>query len=386
MDAYTETHVITFQRDMDRALQGRSFLTSVDKIIDTIGTKAIRNDGWGFDVDPTGFTDHSDELDPDAKLRRRFRWNLNVTFSNPNRPPNGNEFANILYTIAKKSQTEHYGQWVLTEVDSKPYAMPKDDDTVSSRYDKENVGYAPCVIPADWDSYFEDMYGLDDQIAEIKDAIQTAIMSNWDQRFSVVLYGPPGCGKSAVLERVRNALGMAALRIFDATATTAAGMIQELEDQPIIPRILGFEELEKAPSDTSTQPLLGVLDSRGAVNKTTARGKVDKETKCLGIATVNDEKLFGRMQAGALASRFSVPVYFPRPGREYQLQILRREIDKIGGDRDWAEPALEYCEKRGIKDTRQMISICLVGKAGLLDGTYQARRDRISQPFEDEGE
>jgi hypothetical protein len=62
------------------------------------------------------------------------------------------------------------------------------------------------------------------------------------------------------------------------------------------------------------------------------------------------------------------------------MRILRREIAKVDGDQDWAEPALDYCESHGIVDVREMISICLCGANGLMDGSYQKMMDETGTP------
>jgi hypothetical protein len=126
--------------------------------------------------------------------------------------------------------------------------------------------------------------------------------------------------------------------------------------------------------------LLGIADQRGEINKTTARGEVQKAVKCLCIATVNDYDLFQRLQSGALNSRFSNKVFFKRPPREISMRILRREIAKVEGDQEWAEPALDYCETHGIVDVREMISICLCGADGLLDDSFQKMMDETGSP------
>jgi len=124
--------------------------------------------------------------------------------------------------------------------------------------------------------------------------------------------------------------------------------------------------------------LLAALDIRGEIRKVTARANIQRDTKVFCIATVNNVKLFNQLMSGALASRFTRPIYFKRPSRETLAKILKREIDKVNGDEAWIEPALNYCETAinadgtaGITDPRQVIAICLAGRDALLNGKYQ---------------
>jgi MoxR-like ATPase len=157
---------------------------------------------------------------------------------------------------------------------------------------------------------------------------------------------------------------------FDATATTAAGAIKELAEREILPRVLVVEEIEKA-DEKSLAFLLALCDLRGEIRKTTARATIQRDTKLLVIATVNNVELFQKLQAGALASRFANKIGFSRPSREQLAMILEREVSKIDGDSRWIKPALDYCEERDITDPRQVIALCLCGRDMLITGEYQ---------------
>lgn len=376
MTAHTESHVITFTRNMDRALQVRSYRNAVDLLIDGIASQSRRQRGWSFDEDVAGYT----ELDA-TESARRYQWKLNVNFASVTTKPNATEFASILYTLYGRAIKPAGGNWILSEVDGKPYAVPSSEETVSLKVEADQIGYADCEIPDNWSEYFDHLYGLDSHIARVKAALTAALASNWRNRFNTVLVGPPGCGKSDIALSMKAALGEQAVMSFDATATTAAGLIKTLNDAEIMPRVIIFEECEKASPD-ALQPLLGIADQRGEIVKTTARGSVDKSVKALCIATVNDFELFGKLQSGAVKSRFSNQVHFERPGREISMRILRREIAKVEGDQDWAEAAYDYCESHGVVDVREMISICLCGADGLLDGSFQKIMDETAKPAE----
>jgi MoxR-like ATPase len=158
---------------------------------------------------------------------------------------------------------------------------------------------------------------------------------------------------------------------YDATATTAAGAIKDLSERDILPRILIVEEIEKA-DEKALAFLLGLMDMRGEIRKTTARTTIQRNTKLLVIATINNVELFKKLNAGALASRFSNKIGFSRPSRDQLAMILTREVEKLGdnGDERWIKPTLDYCEDNAITDPRQVISLALCGREGWLDGSY----------------
>jgi len=374
MSATTEVHEVIFERVMIRALQPKSFDLKVGALIDTIATKSITSKGWTFDS--LGYVEDED-FDGEG---HRYEAKLRIAFQHATNKPS--DFASILYTLYGRAMTAAFGQWTLITVDGNAYAVPDSEDAVTDKIDKELIGYAECEIPADFDSYFAHLYGLDNQIARVKSALKAAIASGWKNRFNVVLVGPPGCGKSDIALSLARALGEDVVMSFDATSTTAAGFIKDVNDRDILPRVMTFEEVEKAQQD-ALQPLLGVTDQRGEIKKVTARGKVDRAVKVLAIATVNDYDKFCAMQAGALESRFSNTVFFDRPGREVLSQILHREVRKIDGNPEWVSPALDYCEENGIDDPRKVIAFCLCGADDLLTGEYQKMMEATSRRPED---
>jgi hypothetical protein len=370
--AHTEIHEITFVRHMDRALQEKSYKNAVTALIASIASKSLTNRGWSFDEDASGAVEFDSDESP-----RAYRWTLRIAFNHPSNVPSSTEFPGILFTLYSRAMSAAFGRWTLTEVDGAEYLAPDSDETISSRIDKDMVGYAECTIPEDWERYFGHLYGLAPHISRVRSAIQAAITSQFANRFNVVLVGPPGCGKSDVAESAKRALGDDAVMSIDATAMTAAGLIKELNERDILPRVIIFEEVEKAP-ESALQPLLGILDQRGEIRKITARGNIQRNTRCLAIATVNDYALFKRMQAGAVASRFSNTVHFSRPSRETLAMILTREVEKVEGNPDWVVPALDYCEENRIDDPREVISICLCGGDDLLSGEFQKMMEATS--------
>lgn len=375
---YTEPHIATAAKPAARSLRDEVLENNVQNILDTLNTQALKIRGWKVGVKTQGNGKEWRQISAAAteyagtKYEHVYKIDYTVTFTREDDVhPEPQELGAIMRTIATKVRAPQGGRFELVEVDGKPFTRA---DNSEGDEDGDEIGYAPVEIPEDFEDYFSHLFGLDSQITRIRRAIEAGIMTDWDRREHCVLYGPPGCGKSDVSQTIKRALGENAVMEYDATATTAAGAIKDLTEREILPRIIIIEEIEKAPEQAMTF-LLGLMDLRASIRKTTARSSasVTRDTKLFAIATVNNTELFEKLQAGALASRFSQRIKFNRPSRELLARILKREIAKLGeqGDMDWIEPTLDYCEEKGINDPRRVTSICLCGREMLLTGEYQ---------------
>jgi MoxR-like ATPase len=286
-------------------------------------------------------------------------------------------------------------------VDGRPYIEGETQKETSDP--NEELGYAPFDLPdvkhasvdecrewqfeyeqrCDcWLSNFTHLYGLEDYIAIIRSVLELAMMSDWKDRVNIALIGPPACGKTELCKAVKAAVGDEAVLEYDATSTTMAGAQESIGQMEELPRVLVLEEIEKAP-EAALPWLLSVLDLRGEVRKKTVRSDIAKSVHMIGVCTVNDEAKFNSVASGALASRFSMPLYFQRPPREILWRILKREVDKIGGDIRWIDAALDFAEElqSGKSDNlyidpRKLIAICLTGRDRLL---LPAEHDRSFQ-------
>lgn len=224
-------------------------------------------------------------------------------------------------------------------------------------------------------THFDHIYGRKHQISLIHKSIVAARSSNWQNRFHCLLYGPPASAKSETLTSIGKMLGDEGVHYFkyDATTSTVAGISKILLDpnNPIPPVMLA-EELEKT-SEENLKYLLGILDHRAELRRLNARiGNQIRDVRMLCIATVNNVHHFKNLLSGAIASRFSQQIYFPRPTREILEKVLEREILKLpDGKMEWISPTLDFAEKLKITDPRRIIPICLCGKDALLDGSYQ---------------
>lgn len=223
-------------------------------------------------------------------------------------------------------------------------------------------------------NFFDHLYGLDAQIAILVSAIQAAIDSKMGNRFHSLLYGSPGCGKTAILQATARLLGELGVHhlILDATSTTEAGMRKNLLDEKATPPdIILLEEVEKMP-DASLRWLLGLMDSRATISQTNARKTASRRIPAIVLATANDMDQLKKMMYGALHSRFQHEIFCPRPNRQVLAKILEREVLLVNGRTEWIEPALSFgYDEHGITDPRKLIPICLCGKDNLLDGKYQ---------------
>lgn len=279
------------------------------------------------------------------------------------------EFGNIVKIIAKAGAQP---KWEIALIDDK---APNELEAESLN---KQVEYAPIEIPRDWPNFFRHIYNRESQISIIKNCIEAGIDSAWRDRFHVALIGDPSAGKTEILRSLKTCLGEDAVMEYDATATTQAGAIKDLDEREFLPRILIVEEIEKAQED-SLRWLLAVMDQRAEIRAVKFRSNIQKEARMLTFCTVNDYPLFGKLMYGALASRFSYHLYCPSLDRATLERILNREILRVpNGKRAWMRATLDYAEEQNppITDPRKLIAICLSGKDELLTGEFQKKLDK----------
>lgn len=364
----TQTHIVVFVKDAQRRLNEKTIWNNTEHILG-VNTKSLTARGWTVAHSPLeGMSDHwssTEILNPEPGGNTyQYQMFFKVTYTGDTEPTK-TELRSIVRSMNVRSTNPLGGRWKVSLVDGETYEATKDGDVVSV---KDFVAYAEPSVPENFESAFDHLYGLDSHIGRIKGAIDIAVTSQFMNRYHVALIGPPGCGKSDICETLSDILGDAVMK-FDATATTAAGAIKQLDEAEILPRILVVEEIEKVNPDALSF-LLALMDMRGEIRKTTARSKIVKDTKILVVATVNNDNLFDNMLAGALSSRFANKLWFHRPDESTIRRILVREIAKLDGDEAWIDPVVEYAREKNINDPRTITALCLCGRDGWLDGSY----------------
>lgn len=370
MTAYTEIHTLTFTKLSKRQLRDGVMRDNMDAILASINTRSLTVRGWSFALvegTETFFRQNATDV---AGFSYLYEIDVTMTWDRADgKTPDRGEADSLYRTFSTRANQPATGKWVLSAVNGEEYAPAAEGEFTKS---VDMLEYAPVTLPTgkEWDTAFDHLYGLGSHIGRVRRAAELAVMSNWTMRSHVALVGPPGCGKSDIAHSFKELLGDEAVLEFDGTNMTQAGVVKVLSEVEILPRVIIIEEIEKANEDV-LRFLLALLDTRGEIRKVTARATIQRDTKCLCIATVNNVELFRRIMSGALASRFTKPVFFQRPNRETLEMILQREITKLGGDYAWIAPALDYCEEIGEFDPRVVISIALCGREMLLDGTYQ---------------
>jgi hypothetical protein len=378
--SHTETHQVTLSKPAKRNLQEKVIESNLTSLLASVNTKSLAVRGWIVERNTLANGKFwRQKFAPSGEYEYDYALYLNVTYMREDgKKPGSNELPSIIRTIASRAGQPAFGKWAVSQVDGSTYTPVEGTDVMEGA---EALGYAEVDMPATWDDNFNHLFGLQAHIARVQRALEAGIQSDWQNRFHCALVGPPGCGKSDICRSIKAALGEDAVLEFDATATTAAGAIKELAEREILPRVIVIEEIEKADEKTMSF-LLGVLDLRAEIRKTTARATIQRDTRLFAIATVNDVPLFNKLQAGALSSRFTNTIHFKRPSRETLALILTREVRKIDGDEAWIQPTLDYCESQGITDPRKVIAICLCGREQLVTGEYQKM---LAETGEDNG-
>lgn len=392
-----EVHTMTLVKHADkRRLQAKVIEQDADRLVDKLNTRSLELQHWTVAVDMKGIGANVTG-DPDMEGRYcwtrtsadvapyRYEMYLKVTYHREDDKKADVSFLKGFYAGTNSTSNQsQFNRWELTQVDGMDWTPPAPGEVVVT---KDFIGYTTVHMPDDkkWWSSFDDLYGLEDQIMAVKSAIEAGIDSEWRRREHVVLWGPPGCGKSEVVQVIKRIFGEEAVLEFDGTATTSAGGIKELDDRAaegVLPRILAVEEIEKAPQN-SQQYMLAMMDQRAEIRKTTARSKINREVKLFCIATVNNKEVFDKIQEGALSSRFSTPIHFNRPDRQTLHRILVREANLMPNPNlAWVEATLDFCEKHDIGDPRKAISIMVCGRDNLLTGEYQRVLERTNPDYQ----
>jgi hypothetical protein len=253
-----------------------------------------------------------------------------------------------------------------------PVAPPQEIEAPEIKVQDDPAVQIRDLRVGDRDQYYGHIFDRSDQIDLLLGTIRAFVESDGHCRYHAVLSGQPGCGKTEMLLSTVRAIGPDHCLVLDGPSTTKAGAELLLTSLERIPPVLVIEEIEKM-NQHHLQWLLGVLDERAEIRRTNARdGHVQRDVKVLCLASVNDRAAFKSRLHGALASRFSHEIYFPRANVETLTKIALREIQVAGGNPAWAQPAVLYCvHVEGTWDPRRVRSVALSGRDDLLTGQYQ---------------
>lgn len=364
VEAKTHTHTVEIQKTSEKRLNAEKIQLQVNKIIDRSLEGGRRGNGWSCTIA------NKDAWMTPRYFKGDYIYNCKLHLSNTSKKKDETikrDWDNIIKVIG---QAGNIPGWSITIIDGK---VASDTDERIPR----PVGYVPVVIPDNWQEGLSHIFEREDQIDVIMAAIDAGIKSDFQDRFHCALIGDPACGKTETLRSIKNILGDEAVMEYDATATTQAGAIKDLSEREELPRILIVEEIEKT-DENSLRWLLGVLDHRAEIRKVNFRSNIQKETRMLTLATVNDYKLFSKIMFGALASRFAYHIHFPRPNRNLLQRILEREIDRVRGNKRWIKPTLDFAVSMNIYDPRKVTAICLCGRDQLLDKSFQKKLQAVS--------
>lgn len=369
---------VVLERLTERRLNPEKIKAQINRIAG-VATKGSRGRGWNFSLDEV-----SGPVEDGDKWSHKVEVNFDHTID---RDSVKAKLPNILRKIAEigGSKAMQGRPWRVVEPIGY-YDVVKADSESNRADEPKELGTISLVN----NNEFDHIYDRKSQINRIFNSLELAVMTDFTKRSHCLLYGPPGCGKTEILEAFKKMLGEKdeAYLSFDGSNMTKAGVVEQLIDCEFVPPVLIIEEIEKC-EEQHLRWLMSLMDKRGEIRRTNYRvGTQAKDVRMVVLATANNLDLLNKYLAGAISSRFDQKIYCPRPSDEIMRQILIREIKGIEranpeGNIEWVNKTIEFCyDKWGITDPRSLIAFCTSGRDKLLDGTAQREWEDTLDPME----
>jgi hypothetical protein len=234
-------------------------------------------------------------------------------------------------------------------------------------------------INLDPTGYFDDMIDRENQLSRTLRAARTAIESGFRITNHLLYYGAPSSGKTSFKDRFVRMVGDEYVYEIDATTSTQAGIIDDLQTRGEIKFILLSEFDKLKGNGDEFKWLLSGMDEKKKIRKLTANGPIEIKTEALFIADCNNLGRIERLMDGALYSRFVNKVYFPSISDDDIRIALQRYNRMVHGNDEWIPHVIDYVRRTmGMADMRTMIGLLTDGKDGWLDGTYEKELEASS--------
>ena len=373
----SEEKNVVLTREVQRRLKATTMEVQLHQCIKTAFASG-RGTGWGYELA---------SVEVESLGERGWKYTQGIKFGCDN-PRAFHKFPAILRRLSETCCAGSLAStpWVLTDsagTDVSSSEVVEKAKALVTRREQSKEEKRLGEVSLEPAHYFDHLFGREPHIRRIHDALRVGVASNWAVRKHVILEGPPGTGKTALMQATAEMLGEEnkAWLWMDATSMTKAGVMQEILGSPTVPPVFFIEEIEKC-AEPELRFLLGIMDDRGQVRRTNYRvGNQCKDVRMVVIATANDQELLQKMLAGALYSRFQNDIYCGPPSASMMRQILQREVKAVNGNLDWIDAALEFAlDEWLLTDPREVINICVCGGDRLLDGSFQQDYNATKNP------